>query len=70
MNIKRIAFLMSATLLLVAICSCDKQCHCYKPDGTHKFYTEEEVDEKEDGNCANMKYRAGIKYYDLCEWDY
>ena len=59
--------LLSLSLLMLA--GCTKKCHCYGYDGTHTFFSEEEVDAT-DGSCSEMIYFSNIRLYSICEWDY
>lgn len=57
---------------LFLLSACNKTCHCYGYDGSHKYYSPEEV-EAEGTTCANMAYTFysdGRNFYTLCEWDY
>ena len=55
---------------VVILCSsCNKECHCYGYDGSHHFYSTEELG-KIDKTCSEMVIQANMRYYSYCEWDY
>ena len=60
---------LAAAAILTLCASCRKQCLCYGYDGTHTYYDKTEVEEQSSGNCSNMRYQSGTRYYSLCEWD-
>ena len=64
---------LAIALIIVAGCllsvGCHKTCHCYAYDGSHKYFTPEEV-EAQGTTCPNMVYFGTTKLYSLCEWDY
>ena len=61
--------LFAAVAIAVLAASCHKTCHCYKYDGTHRFFTPEEV-EAHNRSCSEMIYFDDNPLYSICEWDY
>ena len=69
---RKTAIMMLALWGCLLTAGCHKTCHCYGYDGSHTYYTTEEV-EAEGTTCANMAYTFysdGRNFYTLCEWDY
>lgn len=66
---KKNLYILSAVLLLLSMVGCTRECHCYGRDGSHTYYTKEQLDEM-DYNCSNMasSFHYGL-YYSLCEWE-
>ena len=59
--------LLSVCLLLLAT-GCNKKCHCYGYDGSHTYYSKEEVNDA-GKSCSEMIYFANFRRYSICEWD-
>ena len=68
-KIRPVAAVLVAGCTLALLAGCDKQCHCYGYDGSHHYFTPEEVDES-GSSCANMIYFENFRLYSICEWDY
>ncbi|MBP9990980.1 MAG: hypothetical protein KBT45_06100 [Bacteroidales bacterium] len=68
MKSKRIFIAVLSALILLGATSCRKQCHCYGYDGSHTYFTKEEVKESK-GNCSEMIIWNDIRLYSICEWD-
>lgn len=66
---RKTAIMTLAFLGCLLAAGCHKTCHCYGYDGSHTYYTTEEV-ESSGSTCANMAYFDGRPFYTLCEWDY
>ena len=49
--------------------SCHRTCVCYGYDQLEHRYTEDEVNQKQNGNCANMVYQANTRYLSVCHWE-
>lgn len=65
---KRIALILGI-ISLILCSSCKRTCHCYGRDGSHTYFTEEELAEK-DVTCIGMETAFyGLKY-SLCEWEF
>ena len=68
-NIK--VFLYSCGII-AATCSlagCHKQCACIHNNGSITYYTDDQIEELNKGNCSNMIYQSGTRYYVACDWD-
>lgn len=61
---------LAAIVLSLLVAACNKTCHCYGYDGSHHYFTPEEVDAATDESCSSMIYFAGNRLYSICEWDY
>lgn len=53
----------------VTLTSCHKQCACIHNNGTITYYTDDQVDELNQGNCSSMIYQSGARYYIACDWE-
>lgn len=56
-------------LLLCSLAACKRTCVCVGYDAREHRYSEEEVDQKQGGNCANMVYQANTRYLSVCNWE-
>ena len=66
---KKKIFTLSALLCLVLLfSSCEKRCHCYRYDGSHDFFTREQLDDI-DMTCIGMTHIQMGLIYSICEWD-
>ena len=61
--------LFASVAISVLAASCHKTCHCYGYDGTHHYFTPEEVEAQEQP-CSEMIYFDYNRLYSICEWDY
>lgn len=61
--------ILLAALAVCALSGCHRTCVCYGYDQLEHRYSEEEVDQKQDGNCANMVYQANTRYLSVCHWE-
>ena len=68
MKQKKILIVSMVALTLFCLASCKKQCHCYGYDGSHTYFTREEVKAKK-GSCSEMIYWNDMRLYSICEWD-
>ena len=66
---KRLLYVFLASMATLTFCSCRKTCMCHGYDGSSTSYDKTEVKQLADGNCANMKYQSGVRYYSVCEWE-
>lgn len=55
-------------LLILALSSCQRRCHCTGYDGSHTYYSEEQLKEF-DKNCGQMEYYMNGLIYSICEYD-
>lgn len=53
----------------MALSSCHKRCHCYGYDGSHAYYTKEELSDL-NYTCKSMstQYMYGL-VYTYCDYD-
>lgn len=68
---KVIHTLLCTVILMTALTlsSCKKTCHCYGYDGSHHYFTAEEVKER-GGACSSLINFANVaRIYSICEWD-
>lgn len=65
---KKKALIIAASICLLSA-ACHKTCHCYGYDGSHHYFTPEEVDAN-NTPCSEMIYFDEIRLYSICEWDY
>lgn len=68
MKSKKLIFTCLATLFLLSAVSCNKRCHCYGYDGSHIYFSKEEVKASKE-NCSEMIVWNEIRLYSICEWD-
>lgn len=54
---------------LGSLTGCHKECACIHNTGTTIYYSRDEVDEINGGNCDGMRFQSGIQYYVKCSWD-
>ncbi len=66
---KKVLFILLAAAFCLVMSACNKRCHCYGYDGSHHYFTPEEVDAS-NGSCSSMIYFADNRLYSICEWDY
>lgn len=65
---KKKLLLIFSIAVVALTASCERVCHCYAYDGSHKYFTAEELDEA-GSSCVGMESAFyGLKY-SLCEWD-
>lgn len=60
---------MTVVVATLFATSCHKTCTCQGYDNSTHAYTAEEVDQLASGNCSNMIFQGGIRYYSVCSWD-
>lgn len=65
---KRTFLLIITLALLAATTSCSRRCHCIGYDGSHTYYTEEQLEEL-DKTCSQMEYYMDGLMYSICEYD-
>lgn len=58
-----------ALIMLIALSSCQRRCHCIGYDGSHTYYSEEQL-EALDKNCVQMEYYMNGLLYSICEYDF
>lgn len=58
-----------ALIMLIALSSCQRRCHCTGYDGSHTYYSEEQL-EALDKNCVQMEYYMNGLLYSICEYDF
>lgn len=56
-------------IMLIALSSCQRRCHCTGYDGSHTYYSEEQL-ESLDKNCVQMEYYMNGLLYSICEYDF
>lgn len=62
-------FALSAVVVVVLMTTaCSRRCHCYGRDGSHRYFTEEELQAK-GMKCSNMVTDGRGLLYSLCEYD-
>lgn len=59
---------ISGTALVLLLSSCTRRCHCIGRDGSHHYFTKEELDEM-DMTCASMETTMAGLLYSICEYD-
>ena len=52
----------------MAFSSCSRRCHCTGYDGSHTYYTEQQLKEL-DKTCSGMEYYMEGLLYSICEYD-
>lgn len=57
-----------AVIAILAFSSCTRRCHCIGYDGSHTYYTEEQLKEL-DKTCSGMEYYMEGLFYSICEYD-
>ena len=65
---KKVAILLSAALLMGIVSSCTSRCHCYGLDGSHSYFTKEELKER-NTTCTGMETVSSGLIYSICEYD-
>ena len=60
--------LILAIVPLMAFSSCSRRCHCTGYDGSHTYYTEQQLKEL-DKTCSGMEYYMEGLLYSICEYD-
>lgn len=60
---------MMGLLLMASLGACTKRCHCYGRDGSHTYFTKEQLAEK-DRSCVDMETVSNGLIYSLCEYDH
>lgn len=55
-------------IAILAFSSCTRRCHCTGYDGSHTYYTEEQLKEL-DKTCSGMEYYMEGLFYSICEYD-
>jgi hypothetical protein len=56
-------------IMLIALSSCQRRCHCTGYDGSHTYYSEEQL-KALDKNCVQMEYDMNGLLYSICEYDF
>lgn len=61
-------FLLLCAAAAILLSACHRECHCYGYDGSHAFFTQEQLSEL-DYTCQGMAdYQYGL-FYSICEWE-
>lgn len=64
---KKLLFVL-CLLIVLGCSSCQRRCHCYGYDGSHTFFTKEELSEMGYSCHGMQEYMYGV-IYSLCEYD-